>query len=226
MDNASLRRGKPTIYKNRGINTAILTGDAIFAKSIELLMYNSQNINNGRILKDFSICAQNLCEGQALDLEFENNNMISEKEYIKMVSKKTGALLGFSMKLGRMLNVKRPSQENLSQEKILFDCGENLGIAFQIQDDLLDVFASKSYDNYNFNPYKNNENKFGKNIGGDIILNKTTFLTVTAYQLANSSQKKHLDMWFSIKYKDEDKVKAIISIFNDLKIKKSYSTKD
>ncbi len=229
MDNAPLRREKPTIFAKWGTNTAILVGDTIFAKAIELLV-SSENIDITRIISKFSACAQKVCEGQALDLSFENKNSVTEKEYINMIYKKTGALIGFSMSLGRMLSIKNEIKKSidkkilLKEEEILYECGKNLGIAFQIQDDLLDIFPyvlnkknKSSFDDMHF--YNSLENKVGKKIGGDIVSNKTTYLTVKAYHFANSNQKKHLDMWFSIKYKDEDKIKAISNIFIDLNIK-------
>ncbi|MBT3796248.1 MAG: polyprenyl synthetase family protein [Candidatus Marinimicrobia bacterium] len=163
MDNANFRHGQESVHKKWDVSTAILTGDAIFVLS-QLLLTGLPSI----ITQRFNEVSLNICEGQGMDKQFENDDSIIMGQYLIMIGKKTGALLGLCAELGGLL-----SGVNKENAHSLFKFGLNLGLAFQIQDDLLDVFGDKS--------------SMGKNPGGDIYKNKKTALTILAKE--NNSQK-------------------------------------
>ncbi|MFL3024851.1 MAG: polyprenyl synthetase family protein [Candidatus Neomarinimicrobiota bacterium] len=156
MDNDSLRHGKPTVHKKWDEATAILSGDAIFVLS-QLLLNGLPRIIHRR----FNEVSLNICEGQGMDKEFENDHSISMGKYLIMIGKKTGALLGLCAELGALLSGKKKEQAH-----ILFQYGLNLGLAFQIQDDLLEIFGDES--------------TMGKSLGSDISKKKQTALTILA----------------------------------------------
>lgn len=172
MDNASKRRGLPTLHVKYDLSTAILAGDNLIAIAYENLLKDC-NGNSKEVLKTFTKGIVEVCEGQSLDKEFETRNNVSLKEYLIMIRKKTAALAEMCCKLGAELS-------NASNEEIknLSAYGRNLGMAFQIQDDLLDIIAD--------------ENELGKKIGGDLLEGKKTFLFLSALEKAKGIEKKKL----------------------------------
>jgi geranylgeranyl diphosphate synthase type II len=172
MDNADLRRGNLTIHKKYNLNTAILTGDILAAVAYEFLLKDCK-INAKEALDSFTKGLVEVCEGQSLDTEFETRKIVSLPEYIKMIEKKTAALARMCCELGAYL--ADGSKEDI---KALSDYGKFLGIAFQIQDDLLDITADKT--------------EFGKRIGGDLMEGKKTFLFIEALEKAKGKYKVDL----------------------------------
>lgn len=200
MDNAPLRRGKATVHEKWNENTAILSGDVMLVKAYELLL----SIEPDKLKESiqlFSKTAAEVCEGQQLDMNFENRETVSEEEYLDMIRLKTAVLLGFALQLGAVL--AGASKEDASH---LYDFGVNIGIGFQLKDDLLDVYADKE--------------KFGKQVGGDILANKKTYLLVKARQLATGKEKDTLQRWLDAETFDpEEKVKGVTAIYDKLEIK-------
>jgi len=200
MDNAPLRRGKATVHEKWNDNTAILSGDVMLVKAYELLLSIEPDILKESI-QLFSKTAAEVCEGQQLDMNFENLETVSEEEYLDMIRLKTAVLLGFALQLGAVL-----AGASRADASHLYDFGVNIGIGFQLKDDLLDVYADKE--------------KFGKQVGGDIIANKKTYLLVKAKQLATGKEKENLQRWLDAKTFDpEEKVKAVTAIYDKLEIK-------
>lgn len=177
MDNAPLRRNKPTVYKKWNNNIALLSGDVMLVWAYRLLSRCDKN-KFPKILEIFNETAIKVCEGQQLDMNFERRNNVSIEEYVEMIGLKTAALIAGSLKIGAILGGANENNANL-----LYQFGKNIGIAFQLQDDFLDVFG--------------NSEKFGKQVGGDIIANKKTFLLLKAFQLADEKTKWNLNRIFS-----------------------------
>src|SRR6267142_4131149 len=190
MDNAPLRRGNPTVHEKWDVNTAILSGDVMLIKVYELLL-EIEDSKLKEVLTAFNQCAAEVCEGQQWDMEFENKTNVAEAEYLGMIRLKTAALLGFSLELGAMLaGAPRVDRQALRQ------FGIHIGIGFQLKDDLLDVYGDKR--------------KFGKQVGGDIIANKKTFLLINAMAKARGNDKKELARWLKKKTFDKKgKIEAI-----------------
>ena len=168
MDNALLRRGKATVHGKWGINNAILSGDALMIEANKHLSKVDLGVLKP-VLSTFNITAQKVCEGQQLDMEFETKTGVSIDEYIEMIRLKTAVLLGGALKLGAIVG-----GASIKDADLLYQFGENLGIVFQLQDDILDVYG--------------NPNKFGKQVGGDIISNKKTFLHLKTLELAETEE--------------------------------------
>lgn len=199
MDNSPLRRGKPTVHKKWNVNTAILSGDVMLVKVYDQLLKVEADLLK-EVLKRFNTCAAEVCEGQQWDMEFESNGAVSEEEYINMIRLKTAVLLGFSLEFGAIL-AKAPAKD----QKALRDFGINIGIGFQLKDDWLDVYADKT--------------KFGKQVGGDIIANKKTFLLISAMNLARGKDKQELNQLLELKkFNKKEKVAAVTSLYNRLDI--------
>ena len=206
MDKAPLRRGKPTVHEKWDSNVAILSGDVMLIKAYDLLLQSS-SVRLKEILRSFNECAIAICEGQQLDMGFEALPTISEEDYLHMVRKKTAVLLGFSLQLGAML-----AEASIEDAKALYAFGCEIGIGFQLKDDLLDVYADQS--------------KFGKQVGGDIIANKKTFLLLKALELASPVQKERLDHWLNtIAFNPVDKVREVVAVYNELKIRQITENK-
>lgn len=200
MDQAPLRRGRPTVHHKWSRNIAILSGDVMMIKAYELLM-KAPAFKLQAVLEAFNNCATQVCEGQQWDMRFETSENVSEADYLEMIRQKTAVLLGFSLKLGCIL----AGAPDLSCRK-LYEFGENIGIGFQLKDDLLDVYAEQS--------------KFGKQVGGDIIVNKKTFLLIKALESAGGNTKEELLYWLNSKEFDkQEKVNSIKSIYDQLHIK-------
>lgn len=202
MDVAPIRRGKDTVYKKWNSNIAILSGDALAIMAFQqLLCLDCDNQLIMDIAKVFSQTSLEICEGQQYDLDFETQPEVSIDEYLTMITKKTSVMFAGCMKSGAIL-----AGADEADQQHLYDMGINLGIAFQLADDVLDVYASTS--------------AFGKTIGGDIRDNKKTYLYLMALQQADAEQKKILEDLFSRPTTDfEQKYKIVRGIYDDLNIK-------
>lgn len=200
MDKALLRRGKPTVYKKWNKDIAILSGDVMMVKAYELLL-ESKIDNISLIIKLFNKCAIEVCEGQQLDMNFERINIVSESDYINMIRLKTAVLLGFSLELGGLLG-GMSSSETVK----LRTFGINMGIGFQLKDDILDVYG--------------NQKKFGKQVGNDIKANKKTYLLVKALELANEEELTEINIQLNKKdFITGDKVESLRNIYSSIGIK-------
>ena len=201
MDQAEMRRNSLSVYKKYNENIAILSGDAMSIMAYNyLLKCNSSKLESMICL--FSQTALEVCEGQQYDMDFETKMDVSITEYLNMIKLKTAVLLACSLKLGALA---ADAPEKTADQ--LYSFGLNLGIAFQLQDDLLDVFAD--------------QDKFGKKIGGDIVSNKKTFLLLKALETADNSAKEIIQNWITIgEFDPDEKIKVLTSIYNDLNIKK------
>ncbi len=194
MDDSPLRRGKQTVHEKWDVNTGILSGDAML-----ILAYRFFEEYEPAIFKElaelFSETALQVCEGQQLDIDFETRDSVQISEYLKMIEQKTAVLLGAAMQMGAIVaNASKKDKETM------YEFGKNLGIAFQLQDDYLDVFG--------------NPETFGKQVGGDIISNKKTFLYLMAEKRSTPSQAEELTHLFSINPTDPaDKIKTVREIF-------------
>ncbi len=199
MDEAPLRRGKPTVHEKWNENTAILSGDVMLVRAYGLLLDAPGDLK--AILKAFNDCAAGVCEGQQFDMNFESLPTVAEDTYVDMIRLKTAVLLGFSLKLGAML-----AGASAEQAEAVYDFGVSIGIGFQLKDDLLDVYADQE--------------KFGKQVGGDIISNKKTFLLLKALELADKEQKAKLDHWLAaVTFNKVDKVAAVTAIYDQIGIR-------
>ncbi len=198
LDKAPLRRGNTTVHEKWNTDIAILSGDGMMVKAFdELCKSNPVHIHN--LLKLFSKTALEVCEGQQYDMNFETQQTVSVEEYINMITFKTAVLLGCSLQMGAIC----ANANDLNQHHA-YEFGKNIGIAFQILDDVLDVYAT--------------DDKFGKQVGGDIISNKKTFLLLKAIELASPNQKESITHLLQSTDMVE-KVSAITTIYNDLNIK-------
>jgi len=196
MDNAPLRRGKVTVHEKWGVNNAILSGDVMMVESNKHL--SKVNISVLKpVLDTFNLTAQGVCEGQQLDMEFEQRNNVSIAEYIEMIRLKTAVLLGGAMKLGAIVGGASEKDADL-----LYQFGENLGVAFQLQDDILDVYG--------------NPDKFGKQVGGDIIANKKTFLHLKTLSFAQGDE---IEVLTSLTTDAKEKVHQVTQLYNKYQIK-------
>jgi geranylgeranyl diphosphate synthase, type II len=201
MDVAPLRRGKETVYKKWSTNIGILSGDAMLAKAFELIS-DSDEKHLRPLIQLLSKVAIEVCEGQQLDMNFEQSERVTIPEYLDMIRLKTAVLAGSSLMAGAI--VANASKQD-SREIYLF--GENLGMAFQMKDDILDVFGD--------------ENKFGKKKGGDIVSKKKTYLYLKAHELAKGKNLNSLTYYFvNSTFDDDTKVKAISEIYEKLGVKK------
>ncbi|MBX2944285.1 MAG: polyprenyl synthetase family protein [Cyclobacteriaceae bacterium] len=199
MDNAPLRRGNVTVHEKWNVNTAILSGDVMLVRVYDMFLSLKPEVLKS-VLKAFNNCAAEVCEGQQWDMEFETINAVTVDQYINMIRQKTAVLLGFSLELGGML-----AGASKTDCKALREFGINIGIGFQLMDDLLDAYADPK--------------KFGKQVGGDIIANKKTFLLITALERANKQQHTELQHWLQTKkFNKRAKVKAVKNIYDELQI--------
>jgi geranylgeranyl diphosphate synthase type II len=200
MDDAPLRRGKPTIHEKWNANTAILSGDVMLVKAYDFLVDIDKEYLQ-RVLIRFNKTAAEVCEGQQLDMNFESRQDVTEEDYINMIRLKTSVLLGFALELGGILG---GADEKSIQ--LLYEAGVNIGLGFQLTDDLLDVYGDPS--------------KFGKQVGGDIIANKKTFLLIEAITLAQGDAQKELQHWLSAAdFNKREKVTAVTAIYDQLGIR-------
>jgi geranylgeranyl diphosphate synthase type II len=199
MDKAPLRRGKPTVHHRWNENVAILSGDAMLVKAYEQLV-QTPTTELAHLLSLFNTCALQVCEGQQYDMDFEQRAAVSRQEYLKMIRLKTAVLLGFSLRAGALVG-----GAGLAEQQGLYELGVNMGMAFQLQDDLLDVYA---------------EEAFGKRIGGDIVANKKTLLLIEAMERADESQQKQLFFWLNTENFDpNEKVNAVKEIYDAIGVR-------
>lgn len=202
MDNAPLRRNKETVHTKWNNSIAILSGDAMFVKSCEQILKTDTTIV-GDVLKLFYKTAIEVCEGQQLDMDFENKEVVSIDEYINMISLKTSVLLACSLQIGAMI-----SNANKDACSHIYEFGKNIGIAFQIQDDLLDAFGDKE--------------KFGKKEGGDILAGKKTFLFAKACELLSGDEKNNFIKTYNSN--EPNKIELVMSAFQKLNLKQFTQT--
>lgn len=200
MDRSAIRRGQPTVYKKWDETVAMLSGDLMMIKATDLLCEtDSSDIKS--LISVFNKAAAEVCEGQQIDMNYEKRNDVTESEYLDMITLKTAVLLGCSLQLGAII-----SDANAEDQKAIYEFGKNIGIAFQIQDDILDSFGEKE--------------KTGKKIGGDIAANKKTLLLIKALELADGIAKTELQNLIS---KDpvnpEEKIESVLKIYNKFNVR-------
>lgn len=200
MDEADKRRNKPTVHKVWNANTAILSGDAMLIAAYELIG-KTDAAHLKSVFDLFTQTALEICGGQQYDMEFETRTDVTEEEYIEMIRLKTAVLLACALKMGAIL-ADAPAED----AEHLYQFGIHIGLAFQLQDDLLDVYG--------------NTETFGKNIGGDILCDKKTFLLINAFRRADDRQRSELDRWIGTKPEHpEEKIAAVTYIYNELHLK-------
>jgi geranylgeranyl diphosphate synthase type II len=200
MDKAPLRRGQPTVHAKWNESVAILSGDVMFVKAYKMMIQVRPDILSD-VLEVFNATAIGVCEGQQIDMNFENRNEVSIEEYLEMIRLKTAVLVGGALKIGALIG-----SANSKDADLLYQFGENLGIAFQLQDDILDVYGDPI--------------KFGKQVGGDIISNKKTYLLIKALELAKGKELSILNQWLNLTdFDSEEKVNAVKGIYNNLGVK-------
>ena len=197
MDEADRRRDKPTVHKLWNPNVAILSGDAMLICAYQLVA----KANDKAILELFSRTALEICAGQQYDMEFESRSDVTEEEYLEMIRLKTAVLLACALKVGAMIG-----GASAADADALYDYGIHIGLAFQLQDDLLDVYGDPK--------------TFGKNIGGDILCNKKTFLLINALSVASEEQRLVMEDWMARKtYDAQEKIAAFTNLYNELYIR-------
>jgi geranylgeranyl diphosphate synthase, type II len=198
LDKAPLRRGQPTVHNKWTNDIAILSGDVMLVKAFDVLKnYEAEKLK--ALSKEFTKTAIEVCEGQQLDMNFELSEIVTVQEYIHMITNKTAVLLGCSLKMGAIC-----ADAASTDADHIYAFGKHLGIAFQLMDDLLDAYAEND--------------GFGKQVGGDIIANKKTFLLIKAKELATGGRKEKLHA--ALEEKDADlKVKTVLSVYDELNIK-------
>lgn len=201
MDRADIRRGKPTVHKKWDDNTAILSGDVMQITAYQLIA-KTPEVYLKKVLDLFSQTAAEICEGQQYDVEFESRHKVEADDYLEMIRLKTAVLLGCALKTGAWIG---GATETDAQN--LYEFGINIGLAFQLKDDLLDVYG--------------NEATFGKKIGGDILCNKKTYLLIHALELAQGKTAEELQYWLNISdnTRAEEKIEAVTSVYNQLGVK-------
>jgi geranylgeranyl diphosphate synthase type II len=200
MDKAPLRRGKITVHEKWNANVAILSGDAMMVEANKFMMKVDDAILR-RVMDVFNETATGVCEGQQIDMSFEQRNNVQIDEYVDMIRLKTAVLLGGTLKIGSIIG-----GATVGDAQLLYDFGVNLGIAFQLQDDILDVYGDPE--------------KFGKQVGGDILSNKKTYLLIKALELAKDSQATELEKWLNLEeFTASDKVAAVTAIYDSLNIR-------
>lgn len=201
MDKAPLRRGEQTVHKKWNTNTAIISGDVMLVKVYEMFSdLDPEKLQP--VMKTFNRCAAEVCEGQQWDMEFETMERVTEIQYLNMIKLKTAVLLGFSLELGAILAEAPPETR-----KLLRQFGINIGMGFQLKDDVLDAYGDPK--------------KFGKQVGGDIIANKKTYLLIKALEKVNGKSEKELLYWLSQKkFNKQKKVQAVKEIYDSLNIQR------
>ncbi len=194
IDEDPIRRGKATVHKKWNTNIAILTGDAMIILTYQYLLNYEPNLAKD-LIKAVSKMGIKVCEGQILDVDFETRQDVTVSEYLKMIKYKTGALIAASMKMGAIIS--QTSEENCES---IYDFGINIGLAFQLQDDYLDLFGDTP--------------TFGRRLGGDIISNKKTYLYFKALEILAESEKELLTKLYAVRLEDNtDKIKTITTLF-------------
>ncbi len=199
MDNADMRRGNQTVHKKWDANTAILSGDSMLVLAYRCMQQVSDN-KLRPVLETFTETALQVGEGQQYDMDFEKRNDVSEEEYIEMIRLKTSVLLACALKMGALLaDAPKEDTDNL------YKFGEQMGLAFQLQDDYLDVYGDPKV--------------FGKAVGGDITSNKKTYMLINAFNRANTHQREELIRWTTAKEFDkQEKILAVTQLYNEMNI--------
>lgn len=193
MDKADIRRGRPTVHVRWNDNTAILSGDQMVIEAYTLLSRVPAD-RLSETLRLFNKMATEICEGQQYDMEFERREQVSIEEYMQMIRLKTSVLLATALQIGAYI-----AGANAAQQKALYEYGINIGLAFQIQDDILDVYGDPK--------------TFGKAIGGDICCNKKTYMLLTALQRADDETRAELEQWLQTQDKSDEKIQAVTDIY-------------
>ncbi|MFN3444424.1 MAG: polyprenyl synthetase family protein [Bacteroidia bacterium] len=197
MDNADIRRGQPTVHVKWNQTIAILSGDLMMIKATDLLCDTETNDLRG-LIQVFNKTAAEVCEGQQWDMNFETQSNVTEQDYLKMITLKTAVLLGCALKVGALIG-----GANTDDANHLYEFGKNIGIAFQLQDDILDSFGEGD--------------KVGKKIGGDIAANKKTILLIEALNSAEGDDKDELYYWLGAK--SEEKIEAVLNLYNKYNVR-------
>lgn len=205
MDNAPLRRGKMTVQNKWNNNVAILSGDVMLVEAYKLIMQVELSILPD-VLTIFNDTAVGVCEGQQIDMNFENLENVTESDYLEMIRLKTAVLLAAALKIGAL--VGGSSKEDA---ELLYNFGMNLGLAFQLHDDILDVYGDPE--------------KFGKQVGGDIISNKKTFMLIKAKELASGETDRSLHSWLGVNDNPQEKVAAVTRIYDKLNVRQLAESK-
>ena len=206
MDNARLRRNQPTVHAKWNTNTAILSGDAMFIKAYDYI-FEYQGKKAREMYRVFNRTAMRVCEGQQYDMDFETKSNVTEQQYLQMIELKTAELIACSLKMGALIG-----GANDEETDMLFEFGKNLGMAFQLQDDYLDSFGD--------------EQAFGKNIGGDILAGKKTYLLIKAYERAGTTDKDKLDQLIGNEHPDpQSTIQQVLDIYHRLGIEQITAQK-
>lgn len=202
MDQAEVRRGRPTVHVKWNQNTAILSGDQMLIEAYKLLAsVNADKLP--KVLHLFNKMATEICEGQQYDVDFETQEQVTLEEYLKMIRLKTAVLLATALQIGAYV-----AGANEEQQEALYQFGINIGLAFQIQDDILDVWGDPA--------------TFGKAVGGDICCNKKTFVLLSALMMADDEQRKALNDWFAqLLEENTEKITSVKNIYNALGVRAS-----
>jgi len=202
MDHADVRRGQPTVHRKWDANTAILSGDTMLVLAFHHMVSQCRNAHQQEVLDLFVQTMLEIDEGQQYDMDFENRTDVREEEYIEMIRLKTSVLLACALKAGALL-ANAPKED----AECLYRYGELVGLAFQLQDDFLDVYGDPKV--------------FGKAIGGDITSNKKTYMLINALNRSNNSQRAELEHWIQAKDFDaKEKIAAVTRIYNEIGIDK------
>lgn len=205
MDNAPLRRGKTTVHEHWNKNVAILSGDVMLIEGYKLMMQVDNHLLR-QVLDIFNTTAVGVCEGQQIDMEFETRSVVNIDEYINMIRLKTAVVLGGALKIGALIGGASQVDADL-----LSEFGVQLGIAFQLQDDILDVYGDPE--------------KFGKQVGGDIISNKKTYLLIKALELAEGELATELNSLLNASHlTNNEKVAGVTNVYNELDIRQHAET--
>lgn len=200
MDHAEVRRGRPTVHVKWNANTAILSGDQMLIEAYKLLS-NVPTRVLPQVLQLFNKMATEICEGQQYDVDCEQQDQVEITDYLMMIRLKTAVLLATALQMGSMI-----AGAGIEHQHALYEFGIHIGLAFQIQDDILDVWGNPA--------------TFGKAVGGDISCNKKTFVQLTAMQMANQEQQKQLQDWYSQVLDDNaEKIAAVTAIYNEIGVR-------
>jgi geranylgeranyl diphosphate synthase type II len=206
MDQSVMRRNQPTVHEKWNDNTAILSGDVMLIKAYELITKCPMGVLP-QVLEVFNKTAVEVCEGQQFDMDFQQTTDVTEEGYLDMIRLKTAVLLGGSMKIGGIIG-----GGSLRDCSLLYKFGQNIGMAFQLQDDWLDVYGDTE--------------SFGKTIGNDILTNKKTFLLITALNRLENDSKKELLDWIERKeYHRDEKISAVTRLFNEVNVSEVVTKK-
>ena len=199
MDKADMRRGHPTVHTKWNENTAILSGDQMMIEAYKQLALLPDD-KLPQVLRWFNEMATAICEGQQYDIDFESSTTVAISDYLMMIEKKTALLLAYSLRIGAYI-----AGASEQEQEALFQYGRHIGIAFQIQDDVLDVYGDPS--------------NFGKAIGGDICCNKKTFLLLTALDIADAESKASLLQWLITSNNNAEKIQAVTALYTQLGVR-------